>query len=112
MPDQNRFVKTTLVEGLASPMTLAVAPDGRIFFSELLGKFSMYDPATKKAKLVHNFPVTHLGGTGLIGVTLDPKFKSNNWIYLYYAPPGLTDGARAKKQRLTSWRFVRLGQRR
>ena len=91
MPDQNRFVKTTLVEGLASPMTLAVAPDGRIFFSELLGKFSMYDPATKKAKLVHNFPVTHLGGTGLIGVTLDPKFKSNNWIYLYYAPPGLTE---------------------
>jgi cytochrome c len=90
MPDQNRFVKTTLVEGLASPMTLAIAPDGKIFFTELLGKFSMYDPATKKAKLVHNFPVTHLGGTGLIGVTLDPLFNKNNWVYLYYAPPGLT----------------------
>jgi cytochrome c len=89
-PDQNRFVKTTLVEGLASPMTLAVAHDGRIFFTELLGKFSMYDPATRKSKLIHNFPVTYLGGTGLIGVTLDPLFSKNNWIYLYYAPPGLT----------------------
>lgn len=90
-PDQNRFVKTVLTQNLANPMELAVAADGRIFFSELLGKLSMYDPSTNKTKLVHHFTITHEGGTGLIGVTLDPEFMQNRWIYLYYAPGGLTE---------------------
>lgn len=91
MPDQNRFVKTTLTEGLASPMELAVAPDGKVFFTELLGKLSMYDPVTKKTSLIHQFPITNMGGTGLIGVTLDPSFQTNRRIYLYYAPGGSTE---------------------
>jgi cytochrome c len=90
-PDQNRFVKTVLTDHLDNPMELAVAPDGRIFYSELRGRFSMYDPATNKSRLLYKFPITFEGGTGLIGVTLDPAFMTNRWIYLYYAPEGLTE---------------------
>ncbi|MBL7698053.1 MAG: ThuA domain-containing protein [Chitinophagaceae bacterium] len=90
-PDQNRFVKTVLTDQLDNPMELAVAPDGRIFFTELRGRFFMFDPKTEKRRLLYKFPITFEGGTGLIGITLDPQFMTNRWIYLYYAPGGLTE---------------------
>lgn len=90
-PDQNRFVKTILTDKLDYPMELAVAPDGRVFYTELRGRFFMHDPKTNKSKLLYKFPITYEGGTGLIGVTLDPDFMTNRWIYLYYAPGGLTE---------------------
>jgi cytochrome c len=88
MPEENRFVKTILVNDLNTPMELAVAGDGRIFFTELrTGNLFLYDPATGKPSVVHQFAVATKGGTGLIGVTLDPNFATNQYIYLYYAPP-------------------------
>lgn len=87
VPEQNRFVKTVLVNDLDSPMELAVADDGRVFYTELKGKLSVYDARTGQNKLVHKFPITSKGGTGLIGVTLDPNFSRNPFIYVYYAPP-------------------------
>ncbi|MBO0950811.1 ThuA domain-containing protein [Fibrella forsythiae] len=90
-PDQNRFVKTVLVNDLNAPMELAVAPNGQVFFTELFGNLSMYDPRTGKSALVHKLPITNMGGTGLIGMTLDPAFAQNRNLYLYYAPAGLTE---------------------
>lgn len=88
VPEENRFTKTILAGGLASPMELAVSDDGRVFFTELRnGKLSMFNTRTNEQKLVHKFDVNVKGGTGLIGVTLDPDFVSNSYIYLYYAPP-------------------------
>ena len=90
-PEQNRFVKTVLKSDLASPMELAVANDGRIFFTELLGNLSVHNTNTGKYALIKKMPITNLGGTGLIGVTLDPNFDSNQFIYLYYSPEGQND---------------------
>ena len=90
-PEQNRFVKTVLVNDLNAPMEVAVSSDGRVFFTEMSGNFSVYDTHTRKHALVHTFPVTIMGGTGLIGVTLDPNFFKNGYVYLYYAPGGLTE---------------------
>lgn len=88
MPDENRFVKTILVNDLNTPMELAVADDGRIFFTELrTANLSMFDTKTNKYALVHRFDVATQGGTGLIGVTLDPNFNTNHFIYVYYSPP-------------------------
>ncbi len=87
-PEQNRFTKTILVNDLNAPMELATAPDGRVFFTELYGNLSVYDTRTQKSALVHKFPITNAGGTGLIGVTLDPNFAKNSFIYVYYAPAG------------------------
>lgn len=86
-PEDNRFTKTVLVNDLNEPMELAVAPDGRVFFTERAGKFYMYDPATQKTKLLRDFPAKAVDKylNGLIGVTLDPDFKSNNWLYVFYS---------------------------
>ncbi|GAB3265477.1 hypothetical protein GCM10027347_33220 [Larkinella harenae] len=90
-PEPNRFVKTILVNDLASPMELALTSDGRIFFTELQGNLSVYDTKTRKHALVHKFPITYAGGTGLIGVTVDPNFAKNGHIFVYYAPGGQTE---------------------
>ncbi|SEI45605.1 cytochrome c [Dyadobacter koreensis] len=90
-PEQNRFVKTILANDLNSPMELAVASNGIVYFTELFGNFSSYDPATGKSSLIHKFEITNMGGTGLIGITLDPDFSKNRQLYLYYAPKGLTE---------------------
>ncbi len=89
-PEENRFVRKNLLTDLKEPMELVVAEDGGIFFTELkTGKLQRFDPFTGKGALVHQFAVTTRGGTGLIGVALDPGFRVNRFIYLYYAP--LTD---------------------
>lgn len=86
-PEDNRFTKTVLTNDLNEPMELTVAPDGRVFFTERAGKFYAYDPATRSTKLVRDFPVKAVDKylNGLIGVTLDPKFNENNWIYFFYS---------------------------
>ncbi len=86
-PEENRFTKTVLVNDLNEPMELIVAPDGRVFFTERAGKFYVYDPTSKATKLVRDFPVKAVDKylNGLIGVTLDPAFPQNNWIYFFYS---------------------------
>jgi len=86
-PEDNRFTKTVLSNDLNEPMELAVAPDGRVFFTERAGKFYVYEPAAKKTRLLYNFPAKAVDKylNGLIGVTLDPDFSTNNYIYFFYS---------------------------
>lgn len=86
-PEDNRFTKTVLSNDLNEPMELTVAPDGRVFFTERGGKFYVYDPAIKKTKLLRDFPVKAVDKylNGLIGVTVDPDFAQNNFIYFFYS---------------------------
>ncbi|MBC8154412.1 MAG: PQQ-dependent sugar dehydrogenase, partial [Bacteroidetes bacterium] len=85
-PDENRFTKTVLTNDLNEPMELAVAPDGRVFFVERGGKFYVYEPATKKTRLLREFPVKAVEKylNGLLGMTIDPDFAKNNYLYFFY----------------------------
>lgn len=88
VPEENRFVKTILINDLSIPMELAVADDGRVFYTELKSaNLGLYNTVTGEQSVVHRFDVATKGGTGLIGVTLDPNFTDNQYIYLYYSPP-------------------------
>lgn len=88
IPEENRFVKTVLVNDLNTPMELAVSKDGLIFFTELrTANLYVYNTANGKFSVSHRFDVCTRGGTGLIGVTLDPQFDTNRNLYVYYSPP-------------------------
>ena len=86
-PEDNRFTKTVLTNDLNEPMELAVAPDGRVFFTERAGKFYVYEPSMGKTRLLYNFPAKAVDKylNGLIGITLDPDFTRNNYIYFFYS---------------------------
>lgn len=84
-PEENRFTKTILSNDLNEPMELAVAPDGRVFFVERTGKCYVYDPATRKTKLLRDFPVKAVEKylNGLLGITIDPDFARNHYLYFF-----------------------------
>ena len=84
-PEDNRFNKTVLSNDLNEPMELAISPDGRVFFIERAGNFYVYDPANGKTSLVRKFPVAAVDKylNGLLGMTIDPDFDTNNFIYFF-----------------------------
>ncbi|WP_460965684.1 PQQ-dependent sugar dehydrogenase [Spirosoma litoris] len=85
-PEENRFTKTVLSNDLNEPMELAVAPDGRVFFVERAGKFYLYDPVSKKTRLLYDFPAKAVDKylNGLLGMTIDPHFSQNHYLYFFY----------------------------
>lgn len=89
-PEENRFTKTILSNDLNEPMELAIAPDGRVFFAERGGKLYAYLPDENKTVLIHQFAVMpdskEAFGNGILGLTIDPDFKKNNYLYLFYTP--------------------------
>lgn len=98
MPEENRFTKVVLDEKLEEPMELTVLPDNRVLFIERRGNIKLFTPTTGKSKVIAKIPVstkyTDAAGKvseaedGLLGLTKDPQFTKNNWIYLYYSPEG------------------------
>jgi cytochrome c len=90
VPEDNRFSKVVLDEKLNEPMELTVAADGRVFFVERTGKVKLYDPSTDKVSVAGQLNVFSKNNDGLLGITLDPGFATNSWLYLYYSPAGDT----------------------
>jgi cytochrome c len=98
-PDENRFTPAVLVPGgeLDEPMAFEVIPDGRVYIIERKGALKVYDPQTKRVKLIATLPVntkyTNAAGVareaeeGLLGMSLDPDFAKTRWVYMLYAHP-------------------------
>ncbi|MDP9228413.1 MAG: PQQ-dependent sugar dehydrogenase, partial [Actinomycetota bacterium] len=82
------FQESTAFSGLANPTAISFAPDGRIFVGEKSGLIKVFDglgdsTPTTVADLrteVHNF-----WDRGLLGMTLDPQFPTQPYIYALYA---------------------------
>lgn len=86
-PEENRFTKTTLDFNLDEPTEMAVLPDGRILFIERKGAVKLYTPSDGKVTVINTFNVGTKFEDGLIGLTLDPNFATNNWVYIFYSHP-------------------------
>lgn len=91
------FEKVVLTEKVTYPMELAVAKDGRVFVGERDGVITMWDPSTDSTRTVGFVPVRMTVEDGLLGLTIDPDFDENGWLYVYYAP---ADGGPSRLSRL------------
>src|SRR5688572_1779047 len=87
-PEDNRFTPVTLTpEGaLDEPMMFEVADENSVFIIERKGALKKLDLKTKTVKLIATLDVFTGNEQGLIGLTLDPNFANNHWVYLQYAP--------------------------
>lgn len=111
-PDESRFTPVALTQpgDLDEPNTFEVLRDGRVLISERKGALKMYDPVTQTIRLISNIPVntkyTSAKGTvteaeeGFLGVTADPNFERNHWIYTFYSHES------QNKFQLSRWDFV------
>lgn len=71
--------------GLAIPWDVAFAPDGRMFVTELAGRIRVYASGAPRAALLSTTTVANVhpsGEGGLMGITLDPAFATNGYVYV------------------------------
>ncbi|MBI3842172.1 MAG: PQQ-dependent sugar dehydrogenase [Thaumarchaeota archaeon] len=69
---------------LQIPWEIAFAPDGRIFFTERVGTLRVIDNGVLADEPVGKVDVARVGEGGLLGLSLDPDFEKNHYLYLYY----------------------------
>ncbi|MFZ9661649.1 MAG: ThuA domain-containing protein, partial [Chitinophagaceae bacterium] len=94
-PDADRFVKTTLAQSslFFEPTELAILPNLDILIVQRRGEILHYSNATKKLTEAGKLSVYHKATVpgvnaeeGLLGITVDPDFNKNSFVYMYYAP--------------------------
>jgi glucose/arabinose dehydrogenase len=69
---------------VSSATTMALAPDGRIFVAEQAGRLRVIKNGALLSTPFLTVPVTSSDERGLLGVTFDPSFASNRFVYVYY----------------------------
>lgn len=85
VPEENRFNKTMFTQNLNEPMELDFLSDDKIIFIERKGDVHIYDLEKGKDSVIITMDVFSGLEDGLLGLAVDPNYKENNWIYLYYS---------------------------
>jgi len=94
-PGQVSFRVETVVGNLQVPWSMVWAPDGRMFFTERVGRVRIYENGKLQPQPLFTVPdVEPTGESGLMSIALHPEFSSNRLLYLSYAYKG--DGQRVR----------------
>ena len=78
------FAETVVATGLNNPTTLAVAPDGRVFVALQNGNVRVVKDGVLLPTPFVNVREDSQEERGLLGITFDPDFANNHYVYLYY----------------------------
>ncbi|GAA3403793.1 PQQ-dependent sugar dehydrogenase [Paenibacillus hodogayensis] len=76
-----------VADKLNVPWDAVFAPDGRLFFTERAGAIRVIENGRLAADPVFAFtdkPVVSRSESGLLGLTLDPDFTGNGYMYAYH----------------------------
>ncbi len=94
-PGQVSFRVETVVGNLQVPWSMVWAPDGRMLFTERVGRVRIYESGKLQPQPLFTVPgVEPTGESGLMSIALHPEFSSNRLLYLSYAYKG--DGQRVR----------------
>jgi len=95
--DLNAQIQFQLVEGnLPNPVAMAFDPDGRLFFTDKSGSVWLIVNDKIQPDPVITLPTDDCFERGMLGITVDPDFANNHYIYIYHtldsgAPCGDTE---------------------
>jgi glucose/arabinose dehydrogenase len=78
------FVETIVTSQLANPTAMEFAPHGRLFVCEQGGELRVIKNGVLLPTPFVALPVESSGERGLLGVTFDPDFATNHFVYVYY----------------------------
>ena len=93
-PDEDRFTKTQLAYGnFFEPTEMTILPNLDILITQRRGEIMLYKNDTKQVKQVGYLNVYWKTSVprvnaeeGVMGLSKDPGFAKNKWIYIYYSP--------------------------
>ena len=101
-----RFIAEKMLAGAAMPVKLAFAPDGRLFFTELLtGNIRIFQGGALVAAPFANVPPAPGSESGLLGICLSPTFATDGFVYVQACVP--VAGGPPHKQQII--RFTAVG---
>lgn len=88
-PDPKDLIKESLVSYgfVQEPMAMDISPDGKIFYAERRGNIRVHNIQEKKTSIIGTIPVYSEHEDGLLGIALDPDFRQNHWLYVFYSAP-------------------------
>ncbi len=94
VPEEDRFEKTLLTQGtLYEPTEMAILPNMDVLIVQRRGEIMLYSDKLKTVKKVGFLNAYFNSGVpgvnaeeGVLGMTIDPDFKSNNYVYIFYSP--------------------------
>lgn len=94
VPEPQRLVKTQLLQGeLFEPVEMAILPNLDILIAQRRGELLLFESETQTVKQVGFLDVYHQSDAegvsaeeGLLGIALDPDFKKNNFVFVFYSP--------------------------
>jgi len=97
---QTSFRVETVVGGLQVPWSIVWAPDGRMIFTERVGRVRVFESGKLRAEPLFTVPdVEPSGESGLMSVALHPQFAQNHLLYLSYAYKGKGQRVRVVRYR-------------
>jgi uncharacterized protein (TIGR03437 family) len=91
------FIETLVASGLSSPTAMEFAPDGRLFVAIETGEVRVIKNGMLLPTPFVTVNVDSSGERGLLGITFDPNFASNNFVYLYYTAANPTSHNRVSR---------------
>lgn len=80
--DTPGFKTEIVIPGLQQPWEIAFLPDGRMLYTERDGTLSIYENGQVREAKISG--VVARGEGGLMGLTLDPQFDRNRYMYLCF----------------------------
>ena len=101
------FKVEKVVGGLQVPWSIVWAPDGRMIFTERVGRIRVFENGSLKPQPLFVVPdVEPTGESGLMSVVLHPQFATNHLLYLSYAYAGAGIRVRVVRYREAPEGFV------
>ncbi|HEY2975091.1 MAG TPA: PQQ-dependent sugar dehydrogenase [Pyrinomonadaceae bacterium] len=98
--DQVSFRVETVIGNLEVPWSIAWAPDGRMLFTERIGRVRIYENGKLRPAPLFTVPdVEPSGESGLMSIALHPQFAANHLLYLSYAYKGENQNVRVVRYR-------------
>lgn len=106
-PEDNRFIKKTLVEKLDEPVKLAFFPNGDALIALRPGRFQRVDYQTGQLVAAGTLDIGYekFLELGLVGVAIDPDFANNPWIYAAFNVANDVAGKKQFSQRLARFKW-------
>jgi YVTN family beta-propeller protein len=78
-------ISEPFVPGAEFPVSMVFTPDGRTFYSEYrTGRIRVVDKGKLLPTPFYQFGVSDQPEAGLLGLTLDPAFEKNHYVYVFY----------------------------
>ncbi len=84
--NNNQYQVTVIDNSPTNPMALTVLPNLDVLYLERGGTMKLRSNETGLISEAAQFSVDAGREDGLLGITLDPDFETNSWIYVFYSP--------------------------